>query len=164
MIYEDEGWIHQFEDENNAAAEVAYRKSIALGGNEPLKNFASVLYKQGKYREALEPLAEALTKDPADPGLHFTRALIYMKIGMVREGLAETQMAAIAGYADAQNNLGAYYMTGIAGVLQPDPRAGVDWFRKAVAQDETHRPNLEAALAAHPELSQPADAPQISAH
>ena len=68
VIAEDEGWIHLYVDGNYAAAEAAYRRSAALGGDRQLANLVDAMMKQSKYREAIEPLTEELSVRQGDPG------------------------------------------------------------------------------------------------
>jgi tetratricopeptide (TPR) repeat protein len=134
MIAEDQGWIHQFVGHDYPAAEAAYRKSAALGGDRQLANLEDVLLKQQKYREALEPLTEELAEKPGDVDLLANRSAAYMQLGMAREGLDDLRAAAKGGSAYAESELGRYYMTGIAGLLAPDPVVGIEWFKKSAAQ------------------------------
>ena len=73
VIAEDQGWIHQFVDEDYAAAESDYRRSAALGGDKQLANLADVLLKQQKYAAAVEPITERLDSNPNNFDLLATR-------------------------------------------------------------------------------------------
>jgi TPR repeat protein len=146
VVFEDQGWIHQFIDHDYAAAEAAYRKSVELGGDKPPVNLAAVLLEQGKYREAIEPLSEELQTRPNDSNSLANRSIAYFQIGMPREGLADLRAAAEAGEASAQGELGRRYMIGIPGMLTPDPRTGIEWFKKSAAQgNPAALENLERA-------------------
>ena len=146
VVVEDQGWVHQFVDHDYAAAELAYRKSAALGGDKQLANLVVVLFEQRKFREALEPLTEELQERPNDPELLMDRSSAYFQAGMAREGLADLRVAADGGDATAQNNLGGYYMMGIEGALARDPVKGVEWFEKSAAQGHARaKVNLERA-------------------
>jgi TPR repeat protein len=104
------------------------------------------LFEQGKYREAIEPLSEELQTSPNDTSTLENRSFAYFQIGMAREGLADLRAAADAGDANAQSELGRRYMIGIPGILTPDPRSGVEWFKKSAAQgSSTGQQNLERA-------------------
>jgi tetratricopeptide (TPR) repeat protein len=146
VVIEDQGWIHQFVDHDYAAAEADYRKSGALGGDKQLANLSAVLFEQGKYREALEPLNEELQARPNDPEILTNRSEAYFEIGMSREGIADLHVAADGGNSYAQNNLGRYYMIGIPGILAADPRTALEWFKKSAAQgNPAGQQNLEHA-------------------
>jgi hypothetical protein len=146
VVVEDQGWVHQFVDHDYAAAELAYRKSAALGGDKQLANLVVVLFEQRKFREALEPLTEELQERPGDPELLMGRSSAHFQAGMAREGLADLRVAADGGDATAQNNLGSYYMMGIEGALARDPAKGVEWFEKSAAQGYAMaKVNLERA-------------------
>jgi TPR repeat protein len=146
VVVEDQGWVHQFVDHDYAAAELAYRKSAALGGDKQLANLVVVLFEQRKFREALEPLTEELQERPDDPELLMGRSSAYFQAGLAREGLADLRVAADGGDATAQNNLGSYYMMGIEGALARDPVKGVEWFEKSAAQGYAMaKVNLERA-------------------
>jgi tetratricopeptide (TPR) repeat protein len=139
VIAEDEGWIHQVVDQDYAAAEAAYRRSEELGGTISFSNLADVLMKQHKYREAIEPLTELLSSELPINSTHYfdvlgSLGMAYIESGRAREGLAALVTAARSGSPFAQNELGRRYMMGIAGVLPADPRAGLEWFRKAAGQ------------------------------
>ena len=70
----------------------------------------------------------------------------YFQIGMAREGLADLRAAADGGDGYAQSELGRHYMIGIPGVLTPDARTGLEWFKKSAAQgNPTGLQNLERA-------------------
>ena len=155
VVAEDQGWIDQFVDHNYAAAESNYRMSAALGGDKQLPNLTDVLFKQGKYAQAIEPLTERLMDNPKDFDLLATRGFACMQSGRPREGLNDFTSAAEGGSAYAQSELGRMYMTGVPGVLQPDFNTGLAWFRKSAAQGyETGRQNLERALALIPAPNQ----------
>jgi len=134
VIAEDQGWIYQFVDRNYAAAESAYRRSAALGGDKQLANLTDVLFKQQKYAEAIEPLSARLDATPGDFDVLANRSFAYMQSGKPREGLKDLTAAAEGGSAYAQNELGRLNMTGIPGILTPDTQAGMEWFRKSAAQ------------------------------
>jgi len=69
-----------------------------------------------------------------------------MQAGMMHEGIDDLRAAAEAGNAYAQSSLGVYYMTGVPGVLSPDPTAGIAWFKKSAAQGyPAGQENLERA-------------------
>lgn len=147
VVFEDRGWIHQFVDHDYAAAEADYRKSGALGGDKQLANLSAVLFEQGKYREALEPLNEELQARPNDPEILTSRSEAYFEIGMAHEGIADLRVAADGGNSYAQNDLGRYYVIGIPGILAADPRMGLEWFKKSAAQGNPEgQQNLERAL------------------
>jgi TPR repeat protein len=144
VIVEDQGWIHQFIDHDYTAAEAAYRKSGALGGDRQLGNLVVVLLEQNKFREAIELLTEELKNQPGDPALLTHRSSAYMNAGMPREAIADLRAAAQSGYSNAQNNLGVYYMEGVPGVLPADPNLGDQWFRQSAAQGNIEgKKNLE---------------------
>jgi len=134
VIVEDQAWIHQFVDHDYAAAEAAYRKSGALGGDRQLENLVVVLLEQNKFREAIELLTEEVKNRPGDTDLLVRRSSVYLLSGMPREGIADLRAAAESGDAKAQNNLGVYYTTGIPGFLSPDANLGRPWVEKSAAQ------------------------------
>jgi tetratricopeptide (TPR) repeat protein len=155
VLADDAGWIYQFIDHNYPAAEAAYRRSAALGGDKELANLTDVLALQHKYAEAIEPLTERLAATPNDVDLLTNRSLAYMQSGKPGEGLRDLTAAAEGGSASAQNELGRLYMTGIPGILTPDMKAGVAWFRKSAAQGfRAGQENLDRARALYPGLVQ----------
>ena len=78
-----------------------------------------------------------------------------MQSGKPGEGLRDLTAAAEGGSASAQNELGRLYMTGIPGILTPDMKAGVAWFRKSAAQGfRAGQENLDRARALYPGLVQ----------
>jgi tetratricopeptide (TPR) repeat protein len=146
VVVEDQGWNFQFVDRNWAAAETAYRRSAALGGDKQLANLVVVLWQQRKYQEMIEPLTQQLELHPDDSGILATRANAYTQTGRPRDALADWTAAATGGDANAQNNLGAIYMNGIPGVLAADPKVGIEWFRKSADQGSAEaRQNLVRA-------------------
>ena len=67
---------------------------------------------------------------------------------LLREGLTDLTAAAGVGDEYSENELGKFNMTGIPGILPPNPDAGVSWFRKAAAQgNSAAMQNLKTALA-----------------
>jgi len=104
VVAEDQGWIHLFVDHDYAAAEAAYRKSAALGGDPSLPNLITAMMAQKKFSEVIEPLTQELVARPGDANVLANRALAYMNSGRPREAIADWQAAAAAGSADAQNN------------------------------------------------------------
>ena len=58
VIAEDEGWNHLYGDGNYAAAEAAYRRSAALGGDRSLPHLTDAMMEQSKYQELIEPLTQ----------------------------------------------------------------------------------------------------------
>jgi TPR repeat protein len=62
------------------------------------------------------------------------RAFAYMQTGKMREAIEDWTAAASHGDAYSQNELGRVNMTGVPGVMPANPKAGIDWFRKAAAQ------------------------------
>jgi TPR repeat protein len=69
-------------------------------------------------------------------------------IQRLREALADWSVGANLNDATSENGLGILNMQGIPGVMAPDPKAGLNWFRKAAAQgDEMGIRNLNTALA-----------------
>jgi tetratricopeptide (TPR) repeat protein len=153
VVAEDEGWIHQFVDHNYAASEEAYRKSAALGGDPQLPNLADVLMKQGKFSAEIQVLTQELEQRPKDLDVVANRGYAYMQVGDLAKSLADFITAAQAGNDYAQNELGVIYMTGLSGLVQPDPRVAVDWFRKSSAQGNSEAlQNLSKAKALYPAL------------
>lgn len=154
VIAEDEGWIHLYVDGNYAAAEAAYRRSAALGGDRSLANLTDAMMKESKYQDVIEPLTEELSERPGDPGILDRRGEAYLKSGKPREAIADLTAAAAAGSAYAQNQLGVLYMTGVAGVLDPDINAGIKLFRQSAAQGYViGQKNLQHALSLYSQPS-----------
>jgi tetratricopeptide (TPR) repeat protein len=151
VVAENAGWTHLYVDGNYAAAEAAYRRSAALGGDRSLANLTDAMMKQSKYQEVIEPLTEELSEKPGDPGILDNRGEAYMRTGKSREAITDWTAAAAAGSAFAQNQLGILYMTGVPGVLDPDINAGINLFRQSAAQGYmAGQQNLQQALRLYP--------------
>ena len=151
VLFEDQAWIHQFVDHDYAAAEVAYRRSAALGGDASLHNLSDVLFKQAKYADAILPLTELLGFDPNDLDVLGNRGFAYMQSGKPREAITDWTTAAQRGSAYAQNELGRLYMIGVPGVLTPNPKTGIELFRLSAAQGNAAGvQNLHQALQLYP--------------
>jgi tetratricopeptide (TPR) repeat protein len=151
IVAEDEGWIHFYIDRDYAAAEAAYRRSAALGGDKMLPILTDAMMRQSKYREVIEPLTEELSERPGDPGILDNRGEAYWKSGKPREAIADWTASAAAGSAYAQNELGILNMTGVPGVLNPDINAGINLFRQSAAQGNSlGQQNLQRALSLSP--------------
>lgn len=147
VVAEDEGWIHRFQDEDWAAAEAAYRRSAALGGDSCMACLIDVVLRQHPGSEGIEAMTRELSRFPGDPLLLAARGTLYFRQGKGAEALPDLRRAAELGNSDAQNNLGELYMMGVPGAVTRDTETGIAWFRKAAAQD--HRGaqrNLEIAL------------------
>jgi TPR repeat protein len=133
VVAEESG--HQnYQEKDYAAAARDYQRAADLGRDDCLPCLADALVKQGKYEEGVEVFSRALSSKPGDIKMLANRGRAYMKLGKVREGLADWMAAAQAGDAYSQNELGRLYMMGVPGVVAADPRAGIDWFRKSAAQ------------------------------
>ena len=153
VVADDAGWIAQYVDHDYPAAEAAYRKSAALGGDKQLANLAAVLDLQQKFKEELVPLTEEIEAGPSNPLTFEYRALAYTQLGKMKEAVADWKSAADLGSVDAQNRMGIFSMTGVPGVITADPKTGIAWFRKAANQgDPNAKHNLDQALAANPTL------------
>jgi TPR repeat protein len=146
IIVEDQAAIHR-DAGDYAAAERDYRRAAAMGRDECLPCLADVLSKQRKFADAIPLYSKLLASSPADASALSSRAYAYLHIGMNRESLADWTAAAGYGSAYAQNELGVLNMTGIPGLMAPNPDAGVSWFRKAAAQGNLEGiRNLQTAL------------------
>jgi tetratricopeptide (TPR) repeat protein len=151
VLFDDQAWIHHFVDHDYAAAEVAYRRSAALGGDASLHNLSDVLFKQAKYADAIVPLTELLEIDPNDLDVLSNRGFAYMQSGKPQEAITDWTTAAQHGSAYAQNELGRLYMMGVPGVLTPNPKTGIELFRLSAAQGSAAgAQNLHKALQLHP--------------
>jgi tetratricopeptide (TPR) repeat protein len=102
------GWNHFYVDRDYAAAEAAYRRSAALGGDRMLPILIDAMMRQSKYREVIEPLTDELSERPGYPLALDNRGEAYMKTGRPREAIADWTASAAAGSAYAQNQMGIY--------------------------------------------------------
>jgi tetratricopeptide (TPR) repeat protein len=132
-----------------AAAELGYRKAIAMGRGECLQCLAYVLIQQGKFDAVIPVYSQMLLANPDDVVVVSNRALAYMRIGKVREAIEDWKVGARLGDAYSQNELGRVNMKGVPGVMPANPQAGIEWFRKAAAQgNPAGIQNLNTALRA----------------
>jgi tetratricopeptide (TPR) repeat protein len=146
LIFEDQA---KTEDEAGdlADAERDYREAIARGRNSCQPCFAYLLMKEEKYAAAIPEYSKILASDPNDATALANRGKAYMETGKLREALADWSAGADLNDATSENGLGILNMQGIPGVMAPDPKAGVNWFRKAAAKgDEMGIRNLNTAL------------------
>jgi len=145
MIFADQAQTEE-EAGDYDAAERDFRKAAALGNEDCLACFAGVLVHSGRFAEAIPIYSRSLILQPGDVDTLANRSYAYMRSGMAREGIDDLQAAAGAGSAYAQSELGRYYMTGIPGILAPNPATGVAWFKKSAAQGyPAGQENLERA-------------------
>ncbi len=150
MILEDQA---RTEDEvgDYVAAERDYREAAARGRDDCLPCFAYLLIKEEKFADAIPEYSKILASNPADAYSLGSRGLAYMRTGKMREALADWTAGADLGDTTSENGMGMFNMSGIPGIMAPDPEAGVNWFRKAAAQgDATGIQNLKTALSMRP--------------
>jgi len=141
------------EDGDYAAAERDYRKAIAMGNEDCLPCFGDVLILEKKYDDAIPVFSKVLASNPADTDSLVSRGRAYMEAGKIREALTDLTAAAAAGDGYAENQLGELNMTGIPGILPPNPDEAMNWIRKAAAQGNSDAiqtlENFRAYRAAH---------------
>jgi TPR repeat protein len=146
VIVADEAAMYK-ENGDYAAAELGYRKALAMGQEGCLPCFAFVLIKQKKYQDAIPVYSKMLLANPSDVITLGERGFAYDQSGKYREALADWTAAAAGGDAYSQNELGILNINGIPGVMPANPQAGMEWFRKAAAQGNSQAiANLETAL------------------
>jgi tetratricopeptide (TPR) repeat protein len=138
QVVMDRAWVEENEEGNLAAAEVDYRKAVALGLDECqvclYEALAGVLSQQHKYSEAIVFYSKAIKEQPDALALIAERAFTYRQMGKGREALADYLTAAQGGDAYSQNALGGMYIEGIPGILPSDPKTGIEWLHKAALQ------------------------------
>jgi TPR repeat protein len=133
IVAEERGIQNEGDGDYTAAAR-DYRNATDLGREQCLPCLANALVKAGKYEQGIDVYSRAIDLVPNKSGILSNRGAAYMKIGKVKEGLADWNAAAHGGDAYAQNELGRLYMMGVPGILTADRRIGIEWFRKAAAQ------------------------------
>jgi tetratricopeptide (TPR) repeat protein len=121
------------EDGDYAAAERDYREAIAMGNEDCLPCFGEVLILEKKYEDAIPVFSKVLESNPADINSRVSRGRAYMETGKIREGLTDLTATAASGDGYSENQLGELNMTGIPGILPPNPDAAMNWFREAAA-------------------------------
>lgn len=151
LVFEEQGWLHVHEDGDAGAALRDYEHAKSLNPAVCLRcaklEMSELLTQQRKYTEAVAMLSGVIGNDPSDLDALDTRAQTYMAAGMRAEAIADWKRAAEAGDAAAQNQMGAFYMNGVPGVLDADIRAGLEWFQKSAAQgDPAGKKNVDLAL------------------
>jgi tetratricopeptide (TPR) repeat protein len=151
MVAEERGWLHVHKDGNGVAAKKDYEKAASLNPELCLMcvwgELGDLFMAQQKYDEAIDVLSRILSHKPTDLHALANRGVAYMRTGKVHEAIIDWTRAAEAGSTYAQDELGVLYMNGVAGVLDADPKTGIDWFRKAAAQgDPDGRRNLALAM------------------
>jgi tetratricopeptide (TPR) repeat protein len=117
---------------NYPAAEAAYRKAIALGGDECLACLSEVLVKEKKYDEAIVYLTKLIAAKPSDTDAIAQRAWLYIQTGRQGEAVADLKAGAALNNTYSLNQLGIFYMEGVAG-LPRDPVTGLATFKKCAA-------------------------------
>ena len=160
MVYEDEGWERDT-DGDSAGAEAAYRKAISVYPPECtsclVSSLVDVLMKEQKYADAIVFLNDFLNQKPVDIWALSNRGLALFQTGNPTGAFADWSIAAKEGDSFAQNRLGVLYMTGIAGHLPADAKAGIAWLERSAAQGNVEaQRNLPIALA---QKNAPADGP-----
>lgn len=131
----DERAYHfQFDDKDYPAAIKAYREAQSLGGTYCEPCFAQALTANKEYEAALKMYDVLIARAPRDAESLGRRGNVYVLLEKHAAGIADFRAAAGMGDAYAQSQLGYFYMHGIPGVLDPDPRTGLDWLRKSAAQ------------------------------
>lgn len=138
ILREEEGWVHLHYDEDADAARESYQRAAALDPELCLvcfkRELSDLLVKQRKYGEAAGVLSDILHSDPTNTKVLLSRGWVYMDLERAGEAVADWTRAAELGDSNAQNEVGRVNMTGIPGVLQPNRRVGMEWFRKSAAQ------------------------------
>jgi tetratricopeptide (TPR) repeat protein len=150
LIAEERGWIAQYHDHDYAAAARAYREAEKLGREHCVVCFAKDLIGEQQYDVAIAVLDGVLKDRPDDAQALAVRSDAYKGAGKRQEWIADLEAGTALGDAYSQLSLGVAYMTGVPGVLAPDPEAGKELFRKVAGGANAEyasyaRVNLERA-------------------
>jgi hypothetical protein len=132
---------------DDATAEREYRQAIEMADDECSRCLGLVLVREQKFADSIPVLTRAIERDPTDKELLYWRAVAYLTTGSNREGFADMLEAANLGAPYAKNRVAVFYLTGLPGVVDPNPDAAVKLLRECAAQgnvDCTH--NLQIAL------------------
>jgi TPR repeat protein len=111
-----------------------------------------VLMDLGKYGDAIGFLNSYLRSNPGDPWALANRGMSYMRSGKALAAVADWKLAAAAGNAFSQCQLGLVYETGIAGVLDADPAVGDEWLRRSALQGKI-APTARQSIQIQPQRS-----------
>lgn len=99
----------ELEPDDPAAAEHAYRQALALDacGAKPYLNLGALLCDAGRWSEAAELYATAISRCPSDPSLHFSLGVALESLGLPAKALRsyERCLDCEPGFADAHFNV-----------------------------------------------------------
>jgi TPR repeat protein len=154
VVFSDEAWIDEVQNENYERAADEYLEAAKLSGDDACVLCAGkVLAKGGYFARAASVLTQYLAHHPDSAAALSIRANMYFDLARIPDAMRDCRRAAALGDPYCQYNLGKAYTFGVYG-FPKDPDAAVRWLRPAAAQGFPYAMQLlPAAIAeqqAHP--------------
>ena len=134
LVFSDEAWIDDVDNENYKRAAAEYLEAAKLSGDDTCLLCASRdLVKAQDYPDAAPVLTQYLSRHPDSTEALGTRGYVYFKLGRTDDGVRDCKRAAELGDAYCQYAIGTGYAFAGLG-LPKDLNKGIQLLQRAAAQ------------------------------